>query len=119
MKSARARSHHPDGRAEVVETEQDALVTSVKLTLRFSYDEPVAIDWTGDGGGVKSLVGRWRFEELGDDRTRATYALEIGLNRGLSLLRKGVRGPAETKVRELLTRRPVEGLKREAESGSA
>ena len=33
----------------------------------------------------------------------------------LGLLRKGVRGPAEAKVRELLTHHPVEGLKREAE----
>jgi hypothetical protein len=65
---------------------------------------------------VKKLVGGWRFEDLGGGRTRATYSLDIWLNFALSMLRKGVRGPAEDKVRELLTRRPVEGLKREAEA---
>ena len=117
MKSVTTVSRHDDGRVDVVDTEQDALVTSVKLQLRFSYEEPVAMDWSGEGGGVKSLVGGWRFEELDGGRTRATYSLEIDLNRALSLLRKGVRGPAETKVRELLARRPVEGLKRRAEAG--
>jgi uncharacterized membrane protein len=117
MKAVRAVSRHADGRVDRVDTKQDALVTSVELEMRFSYDEPHAMDWTGSGGGVKRLVGGWRFEELDGGRTRATYSLEIDLNRALSLLRKGVRGPAESKVRELLARRPVEGLKREAEAG--
>jgi uncharacterized protein YndB with AHSA1/START domain len=116
MKRARALSHHDDGRAHEVDTHQDALVTKVGLKLHFTYDEPHAMDWSGSGGGVKRLVGGWRFESLGANRTRATYFLEIDLNRALSLLRKGVRGPAEGKVRELLARRPVEGLKREAEA---
>ena len=52
-----------------------------------------------------------------DGRTLATYALDISLNRALALLRKGVRGPAETRVRSLLVERPLEGLKRVAEGG--
>jgi uncharacterized membrane protein len=115
MKSATVVERHPDGRAHVVDTQQDALVTSVSMTLRFDYSGPHAMDWTGSGGGVKKLVGGWRFEELGGGRTRATYSLEIDLNFALAMLRKGVRGPAEDKVRELLARRPVEGLKRQAE----
>src|SRR4051794_3793787 len=116
MKKADVVEHHPDGRAHVVETHQDAIVTSVPLAMRFEYSEPHAMDWTGKGGGVKKLVGGWRFEDLGGGRTRATYSLEIDLNFALSMLRKGVRGPAEDKVRELLARRPLEGLKREAEA---
>ena len=115
MKSAVALEHHPDGRPLLVETKIDALVASVTVCLRFDYFEPTGMRWTRERGDLKSLVGGWQLEALARDRTRATYSLEIGLNRALSLLRKGVRGPAEAKVRDLLTNRPLEGLKREAE----
>ena len=115
MKSAEAVERDADGRTALVDTKIDALVASVKVCLRFSYSEPTGMRWTRERGDLKSLDGEWRLEDLGDGRTRATYSLEIGLNRALSLLRKGVRGPAEAKVRDLLTNRPIEGLKREAE----
>jgi uncharacterized protein YndB with AHSA1/START domain len=116
MKSAHALERDADGRPTLVETHIDALVATVKLHLRFDYQEPTGMRWTRQRGDLRSLVGGWRLEALDDERTRATYRLEIGLNRALSLLRKGVRGPAEAKVRELLTQRPVEGLKRTAEA---
>jgi carbon monoxide dehydrogenase subunit G len=116
MKSAEALERDADGRPALVETKIDALVASVKVFLRFEYDEPTGMRWTRERGDLRSLVGWWELEELEGDRTRATYSLEIGLNRALGLLRKGVRGPAEAKVRDLLTNRPVEGLKREAEA---
>jgi hypothetical protein len=115
MKSAEAVERHPDGRPLLVQTKIDALVASVNVCLRFDYFEPDGMRWTRERGDLKSLVGGWQLEALSRDRTRATYSLEIGLNRALSLLRKGVRGPAESKVRDLLTNRPLEGLKREAE----
>ena len=116
MRSAAAVEHDEAGRPVLVETQIDALVARVKLLLRFDYSEPHSMTWTRESGDLKSLAGAWHLEDLGNGLTRATYNLEIGLNRALSLLRKGVRGPAEAKVRELLARRPVEGLKREAES---
>jgi hypothetical protein len=61
------------------------------------------------------LEDSWRFEPAAGGGTVATYALDIWLNRTLALLRKGVRGPAEARVRALLVDRPLEGLKREAE----
>lgn len=116
MKAARAVERDKHGRASLVEAEIDALVASVKLLLRFDYFEPTGMSWSRERGDLKSLTGAWRLEELSRERTLATYSLEIGLNRALSLLRKGVRGPAEAKVRDLLTNRPVEGLKRVAEA---
>src|SRR5215212_1652258 len=116
MKSAEALERDAEGRPTLVETKIDALVASVTVCLRFDYSEPTGMRWTRERGDLKSLVGSWQLEELDGGRVRATYSLEIGLNRALSLLRKGVRGPAEAKVRELLTSRPVEGLKREAEA---
>lgn len=115
MQSAHALEYDARGRPVLVETHIDAIVTRVNVWLRFDYTEPTGMRWTRERGDLKSLSGAWRLEDRGGGRTRATYSLEIGLNRALGLLRKGVRGPAEAKIRELLTNRPVEGLKREAE----
>ena len=115
MQRAEALEYDARGRPILVKTRIDAIVASVTVWLRFDYLEPTAMHWTRERGDLKSLSGAWQLEDRGGGRTRATYSLEIGLNRTLGLLRKGVRGPAEAKVRELLTNRPVEGLKREAE----
>src|SRR5690348_3676521 len=80
-----------DRRASLVETTSDAKVKTVKATLRFTYDDPTRIDWVQEKGDVKSLTGYWRFEELGPDKTRATYGLIVDPGRMLGML---LRGPA-------------------------
>ena len=100
-------------RATLVETKSDAKVKSVRATLRFTYDEPTRIDWVQEKGDTKSLHGWWDFEDLGGDRTRATYALEADPGRMLGML---LRGPAETAVRDFLLGGAADGLKRQAES---
>ncbi len=102
-----------DKRATLVETKSDAKVKSVRATLRFSYDEPTRIEWVQEKGETKALRGWWDFEDLGDGRTRATYALEADPGRVLGLL---LRGPAETAVRDFLLGGAADGLKRQAES---
>ena len=102
-----------DKRAALVETTSDARVKTVKATLRFSYDEPSGIDWVQERGDVKSLQGYWRFEELGAEKTRATYGLVVDPGRMLGML---LRGPAEAKVRDFLLGGAAEGLKAQAES---
>ena len=116
MKTAQALEYDAEGRPTLVETKLDAGPAAVKVKLRFAYAEPHGMTWERDSGDLKGLFGRWDFEDLGDGRTHATYSLAIDLNRALALLRKGVRGPAEAKVRHLLTQRPLEGLKQRAES---
>jgi len=59
------------------------------------------------------LVGWWKLEDLGGDRTRATYALEVDPGRMLGML---IRGPVEGQVREFLLGNAADGLKRTAES---
>jgi uncharacterized membrane protein len=103
-----------DGRALVVDTTSDAKVKSVRTRLRFSYDNPHSIHWTQERGDVKSLEGWWTLEELGPQRTRATYRLEVDPGMVLGLL---VRGPVEGQVREYLLGNAAEGLKRTAEQG--
>jgi len=103
-----------DGRAELVETQSDAKVKTVRALLRFSYDEPSEIRWVQEKGDTKSLVGWWALEDLGGGRTRATYALEADPGRMLGML---LRGPVEDQVRNFLLGGAAEGLKQQAESG--
>jgi uncharacterized membrane protein len=113
LKDVEVLSKDADGRAEVVETASDAKVKTVKSRLRFSYDEPTRIEWVQEKGEVKSLRGWWDLEDLGGDRTRATYALEVDPGRMLGML---LRGPVEGAVMDFLLGGAAEGLKREAES---
>ena len=96
----------------VVETESDATVKKVRSTLRFSYDPPDGLSWEQEKGEMKWLTGKWVFEEMGANQTRATYALRADPGRMLGLL---LRGPVEGKVKEMLTKSAAEGLKEQAE----
>ena len=100
-------------RPELVETKSDAKVKSVRALLRFSYTEPTEVRWVQEKGDTKSLEGWWKLEDLGNERTRATYALVVEPGRMLGML---LRGPAEGKVRDFLLGNAADGLKRQAES---
>ena len=102
-----------DKRAALVETKSDAKVKSVKALLRFSYDAPTRIEWVQEKGETKSLRGWWDFEDLGGERTRATYALETDPGRVLGML---LRGPMQGIVMDFLLGGAAEGLKSQAES---
>jgi uncharacterized membrane protein len=114
LKDVEVLEKDADGRAELVETESDAKVKTVKALLRFSYVEPTEIHWEQEKGDTKSLVGWWTFEDLGGGRTRATYGLDADPGRMLGLL---LRGPVEDQVRNFLLGGAAEGLKQKAESG--
>jgi uncharacterized membrane protein len=113
LKDAEVLERDSDKRALVVETESDAKVKTVRATLRFSYEEPTAIRWVQEKGDTKSLTGSWAFEDLGDGRTRATYALEADPGRAAA---SRACGPAESKVRDFLLGDAAEGLKQRAEA---
>jgi uncharacterized membrane protein len=112
LKDVEVLEKDADGRAELVETESDAKVKTVRARLRFSYEEPTRISWTQEKGDTKSLEGWWDLEDLGG-RTRATYGLEVDPGRMLGLL---LRGPVEGQVRNFLLGGAAEGLKKHAES---
>lgn len=102
-----------DGRPDLVRTRWDALVTTVEVCLRYFYEEPTSIRWVKEAGDVRSLEGRWTFEDLGHDRTRATFSVAVDPGRLLGLL---ARGPAEAKVRAYLLNDLTTGLKKAAEA---
>jgi uncharacterized membrane protein len=113
LRDVEVLSRDVDGRAEVVETESDAKVKTVKARLRFSYDEPTRISWVQEKGDTKSLEGWWDLEDLGSGRTRATYGLDVDPGRMLGML---LRGPVEGQVRNFLLGGAADGLKSQAES---
>jgi uncharacterized membrane protein len=113
LKDVEVLEHDADGRASLVDTVNDAKVKTVKNKLSFTYDSPTSIRWRQEKGDVKSLVGWWKLEDLGGDRTRATYALEVDPGRMLGML---IRGPVEGQVRDFLLGNAADGLKRTAES---
>jgi uncharacterized membrane protein len=112
LKDVEVLERDGERRPILVETLSDAKVKNVRSVLRFSYEPPNRIQWVQEKGDTKSLVGWWAFEDLGGDRTRATYALEADPGRMLGLL---LRGPAEAKVRDFLLGNAAEGLKGKAE----
>jgi uncharacterized membrane protein len=112
MKDVEILERDGDGRAALVETVNDAKVKTVKAKLSFTYDAPTSIRWRQEKGDVKSLDGWWTLEDLGGDRTRATYALEVDPGRMLGML---IRGPVEGQVRDFLLGDAADGLKRTAE----
>ncbi len=101
-----------EGRPTLVETVSDAKMKTIRAVLRFSYAPPERIDTVQEKGELKALRGRWTFEAIGPERTRATYALEVDPGRMLGML---LRGPAVDRVREVLIERAAEELKARAE----
>lgn len=97
-----------EGRPTLVETEADAKVTKIKTVVSFSYDGPQRLSWKQEKGDLKSMVGSWELEDLGDGRTKATYSLEGDTGRMLGML---VRGPVEDKLRDFLVNARADELK--------
>jgi len=108
MKDVEPLEHDDQGRPTLVQTEADAKVTTVKTKVRFSYDGPTRLSWRQEKGDLKSLDGWWQLEDLGDGRTRATYALEGDTGRVLGML---VRGPVQDKLMDVLVKPRADELK--------
>lgn len=99
MERIEALERDGEGRPTLVETQTDAKVRTIKTQVRFSYDPPNTLSWTQEKGDLKSLVGSWQLDDLGDGRTRATYSLKSDPGRVLGML---IRGPVEDMLRGLL-----------------
>src|SRR4029453_12262414 len=101
------------GRGKRVRLFVDAKVRKVDYTLDYSYDEPTRIEWDFvEGNGINGADGHYLFEDLGNDRTRATY--KLGLEVGIPLP-----GPVARRAHKTALKGSVEALKREAERRAA
>jgi carbon monoxide dehydrogenase subunit G len=112
LKAMRAVERDSEGRATLCESESDAKVRSIKSTVRFSYDGPNRLSWRQEKGELKSVDGSWELADLGGERTRATYSLEVDLGRMLSIV---IRGPLVDVLRGMLVGARAGELKQHAE----
>lgn len=103
-----------EGRATLVESSNDAKVRTIKSIVRFEYDSPTRLEWRQEKGELKSVVGSWDLEDLGDGRTRATYNLEVDLGRMLGMV---IRGPLIDVLRGQLVNARAGELKQRVEGG--
>jgi carbon monoxide dehydrogenase subunit G len=110
--SMSALERDDDGRATLVETENDIKVRHVKTQVRFSYDPPWRLMWTQVKGDLKSVEGSWELEDLGDGSTRATYTLDSDPGRFIGML---IRGPVESAITSMLVNARPGELKQRVE----
>lgn len=115
LNAMRALDRDDEGRAIRCETETDAKVRSVKAIVRFTYDGPKRLTWTQEKGDLKSVKGSWELEDLGGERTRATYSIDVDLGRTLGLI---VRGPVVDVLRHMLAGARAGELKQRIEKNS-
>ncbi len=112
LKALTAIERDGQGRAVLCASESDAKVRTIKSTVRFAYDGPTRLTWTQEKGEMKSVDGSWQLDDLGDGRTRATYALEVDLGRMLSMI---IRGPLVDLLRGMLVNARAGELKKRME----
>jgi carbon monoxide dehydrogenase subunit G len=112
LKGLHALERDGEGRAIVCEADNDAKVLTVKSTVRFEYDGPTLLTWKQEKGQLKHVDGRWELEDLGDGRTRATYALEVDPGRKLGMV---IRGPLIDVLRDMLAGARAGELKQRVE----
>lgn len=104
-----------DGRATTCDTVTDMKVKLFDARVAFAYEPPARLSWTQQDGDLKAMTGSWQLDDLGADRTRATYTLHA--DPGV-LLSRFIKGALEEKLRSLLIDgRPAE-LKARAEGVS-
>ena len=114
LKRMHALERDDEGHAILCQTEADAKVRTVKSTVRFTYNGPTTLAWRQEKGELKSVDGRWELKDLGENRTLATYSLEVDLGRMLSLV---IRGPLMDLLRGMFVSARAGELKRAIESG--
>jgi carbon monoxide dehydrogenase subunit G len=102
------------GRGTLCEVGVDIKVRTAKTLVRFSYEGPTRLSWSQEKGDLKSVDGSWVLEDLGGERTRATYTVEVDLGRVLGMV---VRGPLVDGLRQMLAGARAGELKARVEQG--
>lgn len=108
MKGLTALETDAEGRATLAEVVADGKVKDLKSHQRFSYQEPTRLSWSQEKGDMKSVDGAWELEDLGGDRTKATFRLEADPGRVLGMT---IRGPVEAALRAMLVNPRADELK--------
>ena len=92
------------GRGSIVEYVVDARLKTVRYRLRQIYEPPRRLASEYLGGDFREFCGEWRFEPIGERRTRAELDLRIDPGRF-------VPGVLRTAIAEAVMRRALRDLK--------
>ncbi len=103
-----------DGRVSNCEVQIDAKITKISMALECSYAAPASMTFERTSGNLSSLEGSWELDDLGDGRTRATYALEVDPGAAIGFLLNAER---KEKLRALLVDARPNELKARVEAG--
>jgi uncharacterized protein YndB with AHSA1/START domain len=96
------------GRALICDTVNDAKFTKVRCRVRIGYDPPHRLTFTRvQSDDVDVMEASWELQELGPDRTRATYSLAVDPGHVGMLAR-----PLERALRPVVVGRRAEELAR-------
>src|SRR5512142_440625 len=112
LKGLEALERDDEGHAVLCESHSDAKVRTIKSIVRFTYAGPNRLSWVQEKGELKSVDGSWQLDDLGNGRTRATYALEVDLGRMLGMV---IRGPLVDALRSMLVSARAGELKKAIE----
>jgi coenzyme Q-binding protein COQ10 len=77
LASSRVLTRDEQGRGRDVEFVVDVRLRRVRYVLRHAYEEPETITGSYVEGDVRDAWGQWRFEDLGDGTTRASFRMRI------------------------------------------
>ena len=103
-----------EGRVSECDVDIDAKITKISMTLECEYAPTSQMTFTRTSGSLSSLEGTWRLDDLGDDRTRATYTLEVDPGGVIGFLLNAER---KEKLRALLVDARPSELKARVEGG--
>lgn len=77
LNGCRVLSRDDEGRGLDVEYRVDAKLREVRYVLRHTYVEPESVVGAYVEGDFRDAGGEWRFDDLGDGTTSATFRLRI------------------------------------------
>jgi ribosome-associated toxin RatA of RatAB toxin-antitoxin module len=101
------------GRALVCDALSDLKLRKVNTRVQFTYDGPARLSWQMIEGDLDSLEGYWELEDLGGERTRATYGLAVDPGS----IPRFARAPIERAARAILVDPRAKELARRVERG--
>lgn len=108
LRACTVSSRDKHGRPMDVDFEVDAMVKTMKYTLRHSYDEPHRITGEYLDGDFKDFAGEWLMEETASGGTKVTF--KVGIDPGA-----WVPGHLARTLNQQILRESVERLKTEVE----
>jgi carbon monoxide dehydrogenase subunit G len=77
MKSLIGVERDAEDRVLLADTQTGIKVRVVNAQVRFTYSPPNRLSWEQTHGDLSSVSGEWELEDLGAERTRATYRMAV------------------------------------------